>query len=89
VTLAEVAQRHRAGLAEAALAGPGPTTSWSTCRPSNRARRPRLAIVTDRDADGRRRHPPLDPPTCSAYAVQELFPEAQVTIGPVIENGFY
>jgi threonyl-tRNA synthetase len=24
-----------------------------------------------------------------AYAVKELFPEAQVTIGPVIENGFY
>jgi threonyl-tRNA synthetase len=47
-----------------------------------------LAIVTDKDADG------LDVIRHStahllAYAVKELFPEAQVTIGPVIENGFY
>ena len=47
-----------------------------------------LAIVTDKDADGLEiiRH-------CTAhllaYAVKELFPDAQVTIGPVIENGFY
>ena len=47
-----------------------------------------LAIVTEKDADG------LDIIRHStshllAYAVKELFPDAQVTIGPVIENGFY
>ena len=47
-----------------------------------------VAIVTERDADG------IDVIRNStahllAYAVKELFPEAQVTIGPVIENGFY
>jgi len=47
-----------------------------------------LAIVTDKDADG------LDMIRHStahllAYAVKELYPEAQVTIGPVIDNGFY
>jgi threonyl-tRNA synthetase len=48
----------------------------------------RLAIVTDRDADGLEmiRHSTAH---LLAYAVKELFPEAQVTIGPVIENGFY
>jgi threonyl-tRNA synthetase len=48
----------------------------------------RVAIVTDRDADGLEmiRHSTAH---LLAYAVKELFPEAQVTIGPVIENGFY
>ena len=48
----------------------------------------RLAIVTDKDADGLEiiRHSTAH---LLAYAVKELFPEAQVTIGPVIENGFY
>ena len=47
-----------------------------------------LAIVTERDADGLEmiRHSTAH---LLAYAVKELFPEAQVTIGPVIENGFY
>ncbi len=47
-----------------------------------------LAIVTDKDADGLAmiRHSTAH---LLAYAVKELFPEAQVTIGPVIENGFY
>ena len=47
-----------------------------------------LAIVTDKDADGLEiiRHSTAH---LLAYAVKELFPEAQVTIGPVIENGFY
>ena len=47
-----------------------------------------VAIVTDRDADGIDviRHSTAH---LLAYAVKELFPEAQVTIGPVIENGFY
>jgi threonyl-tRNA synthetase len=47
-----------------------------------------LAIATDRDADGLDliRHSTAH---LLAYAVKELFPDAQVTIGPVIENGFY
>ena len=47
-----------------------------------------VTIVTDRDADGIDiiRHSTAH---LLAYAVKELFPEAQVTIGPVIENGFY
>ena len=48
----------------------------------------RLAIVTEKDADGLDliRHSTAH---LLAYAVKELFPEAQVTIGPVIENGFF
>ena len=47
-----------------------------------------LAIVTDKDADGLEviRHSTAH---LLAYAVKELFPEAQVTIGPVIDDGFY
>ncbi len=47
-----------------------------------------LAIVTDKDADGLEliRHSTAH---LLAYAVKSLFPEAQVTIGPVIEHGFY
>jgi threonyl-tRNA synthetase len=47
-----------------------------------------LAIITDRDADGLEviRHSTAH---LLAQAVKELFPEAQVTIGPVIEDGFY
>jgi threonyl-tRNA synthetase len=47
-----------------------------------------LAIVTERDADGLDliRHSTAH---LLAYAVKELFPDAQVTIGPVIDNGFY
>jgi threonyl-tRNA synthetase len=47
-----------------------------------------LAIVTDKDADGLEviRHSTAH---LLAYAVKDLFPEAQVTIGPVIDNGFY
>ena len=47
-----------------------------------------LAIVTDKDADGLDiiRHSTAH---LLAYAVKALFPDAQVTIGPVIENGFY
>jgi threonyl-tRNA synthetase len=47
-----------------------------------------VAIVTDRDADGLEmlRHSTAH---LLAHAVKELFPEAQVTIGPVIDNGFY
>jgi threonyl-tRNA synthetase len=47
-----------------------------------------LAIITDKDADGVDvlRHSTAH---LLAYAVKDLFPEAQVTIGPVIDNGFY
>ena len=47
-----------------------------------------LAIVTDKDPEGLEviRHSTAH---LLAYAVKELFPDAQVTIGPVIENGFY
>lgn len=48
----------------------------------------RLAIVTAKDADGLDliRHSAAH---LLAYAVKSLFPDAQVTIGPVIDNGFY
>jgi threonyl-tRNA synthetase len=47
-----------------------------------------VAIVTDKDPEGLEliRHSTAH---LLAYAVKELFPDAQVTIGPVIENGFY
>ncbi|MBK7767503.1 MAG: threonine--tRNA ligase [Sulfuritalea sp.] len=86
VTVAEVAASIGAGLAKAALAGRVDgklvDTSFLIERDAE------VAIVTDKDADG------LDIIRHStshllAYAVKELFPEAQVTIGPVIENGFY
>ena len=49
---------------------------------------PTLAIVTDKDPEGLEviRHSTAH---LLAYAVKELFPDAQVTIGPVIEDGFY
>ncbi len=47
-----------------------------------------LSIITAKDADGLEviRHSTAH---LLAYAVKELFPEAQVTIGPVIEHGFF
>ncbi len=86
VTVAQVASSIGAGLAKAALAGKVDgqlvDTSYLIDRDAE------LAIVTDKDADG------LDVIRHStahllAYAVKELFPDAQVTIGPVIEHGFY
>ena len=86
VTVAEIAQSIGAGLARAALAGKvdGQLVDTSYTISGNAA----LAIVTDKDADGLEliRHSAAH---LLAYAVKELFPEAQVTIGPVIENGFY
>ncbi|MEW6562005.1 MAG: threonine--tRNA ligase [Pseudomonadota bacterium] len=86
VTVAEVAQSIGAGLARAALAGKvdGKLVDTSYSIEGNVA----LAIVTDKDAEGLEliRHSTAH---LLAYAVKELFPEAQVTIGPVIENGFY
>jgi len=86
VTVAEVAQNIGAGLARAALAGKVNgvlvDTSYLLTEDTH------LAIITDKDADGLEviRHSTAH---LMAYAVKELFPEAQVTIGPVIENGFY
>ena len=86
VTVAEVAAAIGPGLAKVALAG---KVDGRVVDTSHRIEQDaRLAIVTDKDADG------LDVLRHStahllAYAVKELFPDAQVTIGPVIENGFY
>ncbi len=86
VTVFDVAQSIGAGLARAALAGKvnGTLVDTSYLITDNVD----LAIVTDRDADGLEiiRHSTSH---LMAYAVKELFPEAQVTIGPVIDNGFY
>ena len=86
VTVAEVAASIGPGLAKAAVAGrvDGKLVDTSHRIDADAA----LAIVTDKDAEG------LDVIRHStahllAYAVKELFPEAQVTIGPVIENGFF
>ncbi len=86
VTVAEVAANIGAGLAKAALAGKVDgkvvDTSFLIERDAD------VAIVTDKDADGLEviRHSTAH---LLAYAVKELFPDAQVTIGPVIDNGFY
>jgi threonyl-tRNA synthetase len=86
VTVAEVAASIGAGLAKAALAGKidGELVDTSTTIDHDVS----LAIVTDKDADGLEiiRHSTAH---LLAYAVKDLFPEAQITIGPVIENGFY
>src|SRR4051812_16243967 len=86
VTVAEVAASIGAGLAKAALAGKVDGKVVDT--PYRIEKDAKLAIVTAKDAEG------LDVIRHStahllAYAVKELFPEAQVTIGPVIEDGFY
>ncbi|MBI5334610.1 MAG: threonine--tRNA ligase [Burkholderiales bacterium] len=90
VTVAEVAASIGTGLAKAALAGRvGQGDSARLVDTSFRIEHDTpLAIVTDKDPDG------LDVIRHStahllAYAVKELFPEAQVTIGPTIDNGFY
>jgi threonyl-tRNA synthetase len=86
ITVAEIAQSIGAGLARAALAG---RVNGKLVDTSYRiASDAELAIVTDKDKDGIEilRHSTAH---LLAYAVKELFPDAQVTIGPVIENGFY
>ncbi|MCO5761624.1 MAG: TGS domain-containing protein, partial [Chromatiaceae bacterium] len=86
VTVAHVAASIGAGLARAALAG---KVNGKLVDTSYRIEEDLdLAIVTDRDAEGLEliRHSTAH---LLAYAVKELFPEAQVTIGPVIEDGFY
>ena len=86
VTVAEVAASIGTGLAKAALAGKVDgkvvDTSYQIGADSQ------LSIITAKDADGLEviRHSTAH---LLAYAVKELFPQAQVTIGPVIENGFF
>ena len=86
VTVAQVAGSIGAGLAKAALAGKlnGELVDTSHLIAEDAD----LAIVTDKDADGVDiiRHSTAH---LLAYAVKSLYPDAQVTIGPVIENGFY
>ena len=86
VTVAEVAQSISPGLAKAALGGKvGGKLVDTSFRIDGDAP---LTIITAKDADGLEmiRHSTAH---LLAYAVKELFPDAQVTIGPVIENGFY
>ncbi len=86
VTVLDVAAAIGPGLARAAIAGKinGKLTDVYTQIEGNSE----LAIITEKDAEGLEiiRH------SCAhllAHAVKELFPEAQVTIGPVVDNGFY
>jgi threonyl-tRNA synthetase len=86
VTVFQVAESIGPGLAKAALAGRvgGKLVDVSHIIKADSE----LSIITGRDDDGLEiiRH------SCAhlmANAVQNLFPQAQVTIGPVIENGFY
>lgn len=86
ITVAEVAVSIGAGLAKAALAGRvnGKLVDTSHAIDND----VELAIVTEKDADGVEviRHSTAH---LLAYALKQLIPEAQVTIGPVIEHGFY
>lgn len=86
VTVAEVAASIGSGLAKAALAGKvdGKVVDTSFLMSANS----NLSIITAKDAEGLEviRHSTAH---LLAYAVKELFPEAQVTIGPVIEHGFF
>ena len=86
VTVMEVAVSIGAGLARAAIAGKinGKLVDTSSLIEADSD----LSIVTEKDAEGLEiiRHSSAH---LLAHAVKELFPDAQVTIGPVIENGFY
>src|SRR5690349_12567097 len=86
VTVAEVAASIGAGLAKAAIAGKVDGKVVDTAYTVDRDAP--VSIITAKDADGLEviRHSTAH---LLAYAVKELFPDAQVTIGPVIENGFY
>jgi len=86
VTVAEIAQAIGPGLARAALAG---RVDGKLVDTGYRVEKDaQVAIVTDKDpeANDLLRHSTAH---LLAQAVKELFPDAQVTIGPVIENGFY
>ncbi|SEH08786.1 threonine--tRNA ligase [Candidatus Venteria ishoeyi] len=86
VTVADVAMSIGAGLAKAAIAGKVDGTLVDTGYSITQDAQ--LAIITERDEEGLEviRH------SCAhlmAQAVQSLFPDTQVTIGPVVDNGFY
>jgi len=86
VTVAEIAQAIGPGLARAALAG---RVDGKLVDTSHRIDTDaEVVIITDKDRDSLEllRHSTAH---LLAHAVKELFPEAQVTIGPVIEDGFY
>jgi threonyl-tRNA synthetase len=86
VSVNELAQSIGAGLARAALAAKvdGKLVDTSYCIEADAD----VAIITDKDAAGIEvlRHSTAH---LLAHAVKELFPDAQVTIGPVIDEGFY
>ena len=86
VTVGDVAGSIGAGLARAALAGKvnGKLVDLSHPITENST----VSIVTDKDPEGLEiiRHSTSH---LMAQAVKELYPQAQITIGPVIENGFY
>ena len=86
VTVDAVAASIGAGLRKAALAGRVDGKLVDTSHLIDRDAQ--LAIVTDKDADGLEviRHSTAH---LLAHAVKQLYPEAQVTIGPVIDDGFY
>jgi threonyl-tRNA synthetase len=86
VSVAQIAATIGAGLAKAALAGKVDGVLVDTSSVVDRDAH--LTIVTDRDPEGLEilRHSTAH---LLANAVQELYPDAQVTIGPVIEDGFY
>src|ERR1700716_1437725 len=86
VTVRDVAASIGPGLAKAALGGKVDGKLVDTSHRIDRDAS--LAIVTDKDPEGLDliRHSTAH---LLAFAVKELFPEAQVTIGPVIDNGFY
>ncbi|MDM7463263.1 threonine--tRNA ligase [Tepidimonas taiwanensis] len=92
VTLADIAAAIGPGLAKAAVAGKVQTAEDAAPRLvdlSHRVERDaRVWIVTPKDPEGLEiiRHSTAH---LLAYAVKELYPDAQVTIGPVIDNGFY
>lgn len=86
VTVHQVAESIGAGLAKAALAGEVDGHLVDTFYLINGDSK--LRIITERDAEGVEviRHSTAH---LLAQAVKQLFPTAQVTIGPVIEDGFY
>lgn len=92
ITVADVAASIGTGLAKAALGGRVRYGCDETARLVDTSHRieqdAELAIVTAKDPEGLEmiRHSTAH---LLAYAVKSLFPEAQVTIGPVIDNGFY
>ena len=86
VTVAELAASIGTGLAKATLGGKvdGQLVDAGFSISQNAS----VSIVTAKDAEGLEliRHSTAH---LLAYAVKSMFPQAQVTIGPVIENGFY